>query len=614
MKRENNKTFDYEKLMLFFLCIAFSFIFYGKTIAVENVNYGIEQLHQYNQELFRNNIGLLEADFSPRYYANVIVSLLMNLLKMSWGGVATFIIRFNFVLYAVAVVKTVCNLTSSRRLVFGVLLVSCVFRSSLGTLAGFGLNGAMDAFIGTGTALALLAISFLVGEKKNWMAAWIFLALATLMHVHEGMWGGCIVGVLWLAGCIAAKKIDWKALKGLPIYVIVMLMVTVPNLLQGEAVDEGLFAEIYVNIRTPNHLLPTVWGNDVIVESLILLLVPTLFLTIRLWKNREDKEFKVMLIASLLTVALWLAILILQYVATVVSPNSTLITMYMPKCFKYVSYIAMLLYLKIADRLYDENMYLQAMLALLVLVLGMDYSFVISFICALALLFESIFEVEDKILIKEAPFYYETIKIVSYVILLVALCILHGWNTVVFMIVGVVFVTEFLLKYIRCAKAANIVVCAVAVFLIGFSIQGKIINFDETGVSYISGDLCLRSAMGNELYDLSLALKNAAGVDEEFLADPYDGSAGWVQLMSERSCYAIFKCTPSSKRAVIDWYERITRVENMTDMSAEELAQLMQEIEINYVYVSPEQYEVMRQSELFELILQNGTAAIYRLK
>ena len=47
------KAFDYEKLLLFLLCIGFSFLFYGKTIAVENVNYGVEQLHQYNHELFK---------------------------------------------------------------------------------------------------------------------------------------------------------------------------------------------------------------------------------------------------------------------------------------------------------------------------------------------------------------------------------------------------------------------------------------------------------------------------------------------------------------------------------------------------------------------------------
>lgn len=611
-KAWNAKAFDYEKLLLFLLCIGFSFIFYGKTIAIENVNYGVEQLHQYNQELFKNNVGLLEADFSPRYYANVIVSLLMNLLKISWGGVATLIIRLNFVIYAVAAAKTVCNLTR-KRLLFGAILVSCVFRSSLGTLAGFGLNGAMDAFIGTGTALVLLAISFLVGEKKNWMAAWIFLALATLMHVHEGMWGGCIVGVIWLASSIAGKKIEWKALKGLPIYVVVMLLVTVPNLLQGDAVEEELFTEIYVYTRTPNHLLPTVWGNDVIIKCLILLLIPALFLVLRLWKKKEDAEFRNMLTVSLLSIVLWLSILLLQYIATVVSPNSTIITMYMPKCFKYVAYIAMLLYLKIADRLYGEKKYLQVAFALFILLLGMDYSFAVSTVFAILLLIECVFEFENKIVTKEVPFYHETIKLVTWEFLLVALCVLHGWNEVVVAVAALIFLAEFILPFIRFKKVLHIVACIVAVFLIGVSIEGKIIQIDENGVAYISGDECLRSAMGNDIYQLSLALQENAGENQEFLADPYDGRAGWVQLISERNCYCIFKCTPSSKKAVIEWYDRVKQVENMVNMSAEELSELMQKIGIQYVLIYPEQYQTLDNSDLFEQISQNKTAAIYKL-
>lgn len=612
MKREKNKTFDYEKLLIFLLCVSFAYMFYGKTIAIENTNYGIEQLHQYDSELFKNNIGLLEADFSPRYFANMLVALLMHLFQISWAGVVTFIIRLNFILYAAAVAKTVSGLTK-KRLLFSLILMTCVFRSSLGTLASFGLNGAMDAFIGTGTALVLLAISFLVDEKKNWMAAWLLLALATLMHVHEGMWGGCIVGVLWLSGAIANRKPNWRALKGLPVYVIVMLCVTVPNLLHGEAVDTELFTEIYVYIRTPHHLLPTNWGADMIVKSLILLLIPTAFLAIRFWKNREDTSAKTMLTVSVLSVALWIVILVLQYVVTVVRPNTAMITMYMPKCFKYVTYIAMLLYLKIADSLYQEKRYLQAACALLILILGMDYSFAVCAVLAVVLLVESVFDFESRIIEKEMPFYYDTIKLLSWEAIFVAVCLMHGWNTVVIMIVAAIFVTEFLIPFTRYKRVFYTVVCIFAVFVVGYSIEGKIIKLDEQGIAYVTGDECLRSAMGNDIYQLSLALKEASGAEQEFLADPNDVRAGWVQLVSERNCYAITKCTPSSKKAVIDWYERIERVEHMTDLSAGELAELMEELEIEYVFIPPEQYETMDESGLFEQIMQNKTAAIYKL-
>lgn len=611
--RGKERNIDSEKLLLFLLCIGFAFIFYDKTIAVENINYAVEELHQYNQKLFENNITLLEADYSPRYYANLTVSLLMNLLKISWAEVATIIIRLNFLIYAVAAARTVCRLTTKNRLLYGLLLVSCMFRSSLGTLAGFGLNGSMDAFLGTGTALALVAISFLVGEKKNWTAAWIFLALSTFMHVHEGMWGGCIVGIIYLSLVIAERKIDWRALRALPIYVVAMLLVVVPSLMHGESVDNALFTHIYVDIRTPNHLLPTEWGMETIVKCLVLLLIPILFLLIKRRQGWTGEIHRKLLIVSLLSVGLWLLILAVQYWATVVSPNATIATMYLPKCFKYVTYILMLVYLKTADLLYEEKRYLQAFFALLVLEMGMDYSFTVSLIFAVVLLAESVLKVEDRIADKDTPFYYETIKLISWMFLLVFLCVLHGWNEVVLVMAVVVFVPEFILPYLRIRKIVNAIICGVAVFLIFFAVQGTMLRFDENGISYITGTECLKSAMGKDVYQLGTELKLAAGDGAEFLADPYDDTAGWVQLVSEKNCYAIYKCTPSSKKAVLEWYDRITRVEGMSTMTDEELSELMKEINLDYVLIYPEQYEVLSNSKLFEVVASTKTAAIYKL-
>lgn len=611
MVKEKRKIFDYEKILLFLLCIGFAYIFYSKSLAIENTNYGIEQLHQYDSKLFENNIGLLESDFSPRYFANVIVSFFMKLFRVSWAGVVTFIIRLNFLLYAVAVAKTVCSLTQ-KRLLFGVILISCVFRSSLGTLAGYGLNGAMDTFIGTGTALVLLAVSFLVGEKKNWMAVWILLALATLLHVHEGIWGGCVVGVLWLSGAVANKRFHWKALKGLPIYVAVMLCVTVPTLLNGETVDVEKFTEIYVYDRTALHLLPTCWGMGTIFKCFLLVFVPTIVLALLHRRKKDDFSVKEMFIASILTVTLWVTILVLEYIVTVVVPNTALITMYMTKCFKYITYIAMLLYLKIADKLYQDKRYLTSLCAILLVILGFDYNSAVCAALAVVLIVGSIYDFEDKILDKSAPFYFITIKISGWQIICLALCLMHGWNIGAIMCVAVLFATEFVVPFVRQQRFIYRAVCILAVFIIGFSIQGKIIQFDK--MEYISGDDCLREAMGNNIYELSLALKGVSDTGQEFLADPYDATAGWVQLVSERNCYAIVKCTPSSKKAVLEWYDRIQQTKDIGSMSDEELAELMEEIGIQYVFLSAEQYAVMENSDCFEQIALNKTAAIYRLK
>ena len=608
--RKKIEEIEYDKVLLLLLCIGFSFVFYGKTIAVENVNYAVEQLHQYNNELFANNIGLLKDGISPRYYANVVVSVLMNLFKLGWAGVITLIIRINYIIYAVAVTRTVCNITKERRLLYGVILISCVFRSSLGILAGFGLNGAMDVFIGTGTALALLAISFIVGQKKRWIPAWICIALATLMHVHEGMWGGCTIGVIWLAEVIANKKIDWKALRGLPVYMVVMLLVTVPSLLTDDTVDARTFAEIYVNIRTPNHLLPTAWGIGTSIKCFLMILLPVIYLVIYLKKEKTDENTGRYFWLSILLVTGWIVAYAIQYIATVVCPNTTIITMYLPKLFKYITYIAMILYLKFAERLYQKKYYIEAACALLILILGTDYNFGVTLILSVLLL---VFEIwgEDKFIKKNIASYDSTIRLITWEAFIGAIGLLHGWNPVVLTIVAIVFAVEFFMPYMNHKKISKIVLSLTAAFTIVFSIQGTILKVDESGISYVSGDECLRSAMGNDIYQMAQAFQTVSDPEEEFLADPYSGDSGWVQLVSERNCYCIYKSTPSSKKAVIDWYARIQQVENMSQLTAKELVQLMQKIDIRYVMVTPEQYSDIETSGLFETVVRTDTAAIY---
>lgn len=612
--RKKIAEIEYDKILVFLLCIGFAFVFYGKTIAVENVNYAVEQLHQYNNGLFADNIGLLKDGISPRYYANAIVSGLMHFLNLSWADAVTLIIRLNYIIYAVAIARTVCNITDKRRLLYGMILTSCVFRSSLGMIAGFGLNGAMDVFIGTGTSVALLAISFIVGKEKKWLPAWVCIALAAFMHVHEGMWGGCTIAVIWLVEVIADKKIDWKALRGLPIYVVAMLFVTVPSLLADDAVDAKTFAEIYVNIRTPNHLLPTAWGTGTSIKCFLMVLIPVIYLAIWLRKKKDDTEIRKCFWLGILFAAGWLTAYAIQSIATMVHPNTTIITMYVPKFFKYVTYIMMILYLKAAEQLYGKKYYLEAACALLILILGTDYNFGVTLVLSGLLLILKIWgEDRDKFIKKEIPSYDTTIRLVTWEVFMGAIGLLHGWKAVVLVIAALVFAAEFFMPYMNYKKASKILLFLLAVFIVIFSVQGTIIRVNESGISFVSGDECLQSAMGKDLYQMGLALQAVSEPDEEFLADPYSGDSGWIQLLAERNCYCIYKSTPSSKKVVLDWYARIQQVENMSQMTAEELVQLMQEIDIQYVLVTPSQYNGIEDSGLFDTVVSTNTAAICRI-
>lgn len=609
------KKFDVYIIISFLVCVCFSFSYYTANISGDNMNYAVEELHQFNPSIFENNIGILVNGYSPRYLANGIVSFLMNVFRLNWVDAATLIIRFNYFLYGIAAVNSAYRISHKNYILYGVLLVSCIHRSVMGSI-GFGTWGAGDVFLGTGIPLALLAISFIIGEKKKWTAAWLLVALAGVMHVHEGMWGGCVVGVIWLAQVLCEKQIKWKTLLGLPIYIITMLIVVVPSLLSEEVVDNNVFVDIYAFFRTPHHLVPTTWGIKPILICLGLVLFPVIMIVLfKLLGQKKSELFREELFISAVMAALWIGILLVEIYVTVINPNATVITMYITKCFKYITFVSALLILKLSDYCFENKSYISMALLSGILICGEPY-YKWTFVMITAILVLTLLQIEKKIWNMEKQGFLEIMEMSVWIGVMAGIVLTNRDDKIVFVICfcAILFIMKFVYPYIVYEKISKYALGVITCILIIFSLNGRIFHISVQGVNKISGTECLKNTVGTDLYQLSLDFQSRTDNQDEFLTDPYNSMAGWIQVISQRNCYAIHKCIPSSKSAVIEWYDRIQKTSGLSQMYAKQVAELLEEINLKYVLILPEQFETIESSGQFETVVKNTVAGIYKLK
>lgn len=612
IKMSNNLFMNkVQVFILLFACIGFSCFFYSTRMSDENIAYAIEQINFYNTSTFADNICVQGNEYSPKLIANMLTSALMRLMDTCWADIAGMFIQINYVLYGLAAANAAWRISCRNKLLWGILVVYCCHTSSMGA-QGFGLWGAWVIFLGTGIAIALLGISFVIGEKKNWNAAWICAALAAFMHVHEGMWGGCTLGVLWVALRAYQRKIVWQELKCLPIFIAAMLIVALPSVLFSSPVDNDIFVNIYAFFRTPHHLVPVVWTKKSIFICLVLITLPLLYFTLdKITKRRIAINEDAYICGA--SVLLYLFLFILEIFVTSISPNATVVSMYVTKCFKYVTFIALLYMLKYADIYMENHEYVSALLCLWMVIFGQPY-YKLTIVLAVLLAILRIFALERS-LWKNELHVSQIGNCMVWVAAFGLLLTLHQWTPVLLLCFGLLLATRFVYSSPALStKAIQYMLCVGALVVFVLFMNGKIIQINDDGIRYISGETCLVNRVGTDIYRLSKDFQSSSSINESFLANPYDVNSGRVQLISERNCYVVHKNLPTSASAVIEWYDRIKQVEGITKMNGDEIAQMMRKTGCNYVLLRPEQYAAAEGSEQLELFVKSDTAAFYMLK
>ena len=90
----------------------------------------------------------------------------------------------------------------------------------------------------------------------------ILILVATFLHIHEGFWGAFLLGVVWLATCFSDKKINFKVLVYIIIYLFFLILLIAPTLKNSKYIDGNYFSQIYVYMRLPHHLLLSFIGKE----------------------------------------------------------------------------------------------------------------------------------------------------------------------------------------------------------------------------------------------------------------------------------------------------------------------------------------------------------------
>lgn len=616
---QNNKEKTLRVIELFLVCLAVTSLFGNNALNEDNFNYGIEEMHAYNHSLYSDNINVVGATHSPRLVANVFMVGLMKVCGGNWNTAAMYLIRVNILLYAVAFTFVSYKLFKGNRVLGGIIISTTCMCGSLISLA-FAINVSFDVFLGTAIPLAMIAIISILGEKQYWNIAWIMLALAEFMHVHEGIWAGSIIGLIWMTDCIIEKKILWNRLKTLPIYIMSVLLVVIPSLLHTEAVDNRLFNKIYVFIRTPHHLLLSYWGAAEIIMSGVMI-AAVIWIYALSYAGKANSQNKRDSICNVVLFMWWIILLAVEYFSTEVLTVSTVITMYVPKCFKYITWLASLIYAKIGINDIENQNYIQgiSLMAILMIpnILGGRGVYVSFAVLVIIYFISRKYQLDKKVFLKSdnGMRIFLTYLIIGLIIFFRLYFSIGKYKAIsALLILAVVLYIVFVKDKIKRQNLGNALTITGLIFSMILSTANFIYSIDRGGISYISGNDYTKNAVGQDIYELAKEYEQLTDLDDMFLADPDDSASNGFQLVSHRSCYALYKNTPSDKNSVIEWFKRIERVRTMTTCSADELRKLMYDTECEYVLVQADRFEILEESNFFISIAKNDFYGVYKVK
>ncbi|MEJ6455950.1 hypothetical protein LH399_04270 [Fusobacterium nucleatum] len=619
MNKKINKKNLYDFIFLLLISLTIMFLFSIDHLNEDNCNYAVEEIHYFNNEIFKGNISTIGMEFSPRYYANMFMAFLIKFFNSDWYEVSFGLIKINYILYALVTTIIAIKFFKKNRLVVGVIMSLCFMTPSLISIA-FGLNFALDVFLGTAAPLSFLALICVLGEKKYWLIAWGLAIISTFLHIHEGFWAAFFLGIIWIATCFADKKINFRVLSYILIYLFFLLLVVFSTLTNQIYVDKDYFTQIYVYIRTPHHLLLSYIGKWEIIKSTILLLFIALILFFNIFKYKKYKNIKRIIFSIYFLSISYILLYGVHYFSTEILKIPFIITMYIPKSFRFFTFLGIINCIILGMRKIKKGMYLKGTILLIIPLIpdlstnNSNYYIVLT----LLILFFILEKFKPKGLIIKNRYYREIAKFFVYlfIFLLIYERYFYLFDNLKLLYIGILLY-EFIYPYIKNIKIKSIILTIVLILFISAfynSMKGKVFNVTKDGYQCISGLEYAQKATDLELYELAVQFKNITNLDEGFLADPYAVYPNYFQLFSERNCYVLYKNTPSQKHLVIEWYEKIEKVKNVSEANAEELKELLKDINLKYILLSADKFDVVKDSPYFDEIIKNNKYGIFRLK
>ena len=451
------------------------------------------------------------------------------------------------------------------------------------------------------------------------MLAWTLTILATFFHIHEGFWVAFLLGVIWLAICCADKKINLRVLGYICIYLFILLLIVFPTFNNQIYVDEDYFTQIYVYIRTPHHLLLSYIGKWQIIKSTFLLFI-LLIIFCNIFKLKKYKSIRRIIFSTYFLSISYVLLYSIHYFSTEKFKIPLIITMYIPKSFRFFTFIGIISYIILGMRKIKKGMYIRGTI-LLVIPLVPDLStneynyYMVLILLALFFILEK-FKPNGFIIRNRHCKYIARFMLYLFIFFIIFKRYPDLANNLKWMYYAILLY-EFIYSYIT-----NIKLKSIFILVILFLFTSNLYNSIKIKIFNIIGDkkecnLGLeysKKATDLELYEIAGKFKNITSLNEEFVADPYAIYPNYFQLFSERNCYVLYKNTPSQKHLVIQWYERIQKVKNINELNEEELKKLLEDINVKYILLTEDRFNVVEESNYFEEVIKNEKYGIFKLK
>lgn len=618
MNKKINRKEILEFIFIFLISLTIISFFSMEYLNEDNCNYAVEEIHYFNDNIFKGNMSTLEMEFSPRYYANMFMAFLIRVFNSDWYEISFWLIKVNYILYALVVVTIVFKFFKKNRLLVALIVSFCLVRPSLISIA-FGLDFSPDVFLGTAAPLAFLSLICVLGRKKYWMLAWILAILATFLHIHEGFWVAFLLGVIWLAVCCADKKINLRVLSYICIYLFILLLIVFPTFNNQIYVDEDYFTQIYVYIRTPHHLLLSYIGKWQIIKSTFLLFI-LLIIFCNIFKFKKYKSIRRIIFSTYFLSISYVLLYSIHYLSTEKFKIPLIITMYIPKSFRFFILLGIISYIILGMRKIKKGMYIRGTI-LLVIPLVPDLStneynyYMVLILLTLFFILEK-FKPNGFIIRNRHCKYIAKLILYLFIFFIIFKRYPDLDNNLKWMYYAILLY-EFIYSYIKNIKLKSILLLVILFLFTSNlynSIKIKIFNIIGNKKEYNLGLEYSKKATDLELYEIAGKFKNVTSLNEGFVADPYAIYPNYFQLFSERNCYVLYKNTPSQKHLVIQWYERVQKVKNINELNEEELKKLLEDINVKYILLTEDRFNVVEESNYFEEVIKNEKYGIFKLK
>lgn len=619
---KNMKCFDFRFFVSVIVAWTLLLMFISKVPRGDNLIYAIGSIHAYDSTLFNGNIYMGEGVISPRYIVDAIFNVFMHVNGGDWAGAALIWIYFGAIIQSLGIANIARRVNENRQIVISAIF-TCLIAYCNNFLAGFDLIALSSASLGVALGFSFLSISFLVGNKRNYLMAWVFAACAIICHIHEGIYCCAVIFLFAAVDSIIQKSFQFKENKAIIIAVIAFIITILPSMLTDHMnISDSEFVYIYSYFRHPHHLVPSAWGIRSIIKTiwidacLLLLCVAERYTA----KSIKAKQY---LYEAIALVSAWIAAFLLMYVFTEIKPLALVSTVFLSKSFKYVLLIALIWIINSSFELRDRGMYVSSYLFIyLSLFLSAYRSVVLVVLVALVLpIFvfmlmqaENHLRAQNKTLIPS--------RILPFTDMLFFVLIVYLKREVLGFSRGIIVVLVFFAiavisysskKKFFGYKSLCVTACICMVML---SLVERTIIFENGAISFISGEKSIKESIGDDLFSLAEDFRAATDPTIEFLANPDDTeNTGWFQVVSQRNCYVIYKVIPSSKATIEEWYERYMQARSFDNKSGTDIEALMDSSGLDYILINADNYYKLEETGDFSVFLNSpkDTFRVYRL-